>query len=73
LNGKCADYIINSANYAFGFTILWGSVWTREAQKNPMCGGEVLEGAVVEFTSIIALDGLKGERELCSDISAKVR
>jgi hypothetical protein len=38
-----------------------------------MCGGEILEGAVVEFTSVIALDGLKRERELCSDISAKVR
>lgn len=73
MDGKCADYVVNSANDTFGFTILWGSVRTREAQKNPMCGGEVLKGAAVEFTSVITLNGLKGERKLCGNISTEVR
>lgn len=38
-----------------------------------MLDGEILKGAIVEFAAVVALDRLERKRELCSDISTKVR
>ena len=56
--------LVDSTNDAFSLTVLWGSIGTRETQLNPMVGGEILEGVVDEFMSVITLNCLK-ERENC--------
>ena len=63
MDEQCAADNAQRTNDAFSFTVLWGSIGTRETQLNPIVSGEILEGVVVEFSSVIALNSL--ERENC--------
>ena len=52
-----ADYVVDSANDTFSFTILWRSVGARETKKDLVLDGEVLKSAIVEFASVVAQIG----------------
>jgi hypothetical protein len=54
-----------------GFTIPRRSVWTRHSQNHPISGEECMRESVVEFTTIVALDGFDSAAKLCGDISEK--
>ena len=61
-NGPMKDYIPHhvrdSADYSFGFAILWRSVGAREAKLDAMGGEKGVKLLVVEFTSIVTLETL---------------
>jgi hypothetical protein len=65
-------HIIDGANDAFDFTVLWRSVGTRYPQKDPFGGEEYMRGGVIKLTAIVALYGFDGAAKLCGDISEKM-
>jgi hypothetical protein len=71
LKKQGTHHIIDGANNAFGFTVLWRSVGTRHPQKDPFGGEECAREGVIELTVIVALDGFDGAAKLCGDISEK--
>jgi hypothetical protein len=69
LEKQGTQHIIDGVKDALGFTVLWGSVWTRHPQKYPFSGKECMRGGVIELTTIVALDDFDGAAKLCGDIS----
>jgi hypothetical protein len=66
-----ARCIIDGADDALSFTVLWWSVGIRHPQKNPFGGEECARGSVIELTAIVALDDFDGATKLCENISEK--
>jgi hypothetical protein len=65
------QHIIDGAEDALVFTILWRSVGTRHPQKYPFSGKECVRRGIIKLTVIVALDGFDGAVKLCGDISKK--
>jgi hypothetical protein len=72
LKKQGAQHIIDGAEDALGFTILWRSVGTRHSQKYHFGGKECISGDIIELTTIVALDGFDGVAKLCGYISEKI-
>jgi hypothetical protein len=58
---------------SFGTTILWRSMRTRHVEGGTMNEEEGASSGVVEFMTVVALDGLNGGAKISSDIRKKVR
>jgi hypothetical protein len=71
LKEQGTQHIIDSANDAYDFTVLWRSVGTRHPQKYPFGGEECVRGGVIKLTAIVTLDCFDGAAKLCGDISEK--
>jgi hypothetical protein len=63
------QHIIDGAEDALDFTILWRSVGTRHPQKYPFGGEECARGGVIELTTIVVPDDFDGAAKLCGDIN----
>jgi hypothetical protein len=73
LKQKGAHGIVGGANHAFSLTILRRGIRTRHAQLNTVREEESSGGGVVKLTTIVTLDGLDGETELCGHPSEEVK
>ena len=60
------------ANHALSLAVLRGGVRARHAQLDTVREKESTGGRVVELSTIVALDGLDGEAELCGHPSEEV-
>ena len=65
--------VISGTDDKFGTTILRRSMRTGHANGGAMSEEKGTSGGVVEFVTVVALDGLKRGAELSSDIRKKVR
>jgi hypothetical protein len=72
LKKQGAQHIINGAEDALDFTVMWRSVGTRHPQKCPFGGEECVRGGVIELMTIVTLDDFHGATKLCGDISEKI-
>jgi hypothetical protein len=63
------EHVINGAENALGFTILWRSVWTRHLQNHPICDKECSRGSIIELMAMVPLNGFDGAAKPCGDIS----
>jgi hypothetical protein len=71
LKKQGAQHIINGAEDALVFIILWRSVGRRHPQKYPFGDEECARGYIIELMTIVALDDFDGVVKLCGDISEK--
>jgi hypothetical protein len=72
LKRQGVQHIINGADDALNFTVLWRSVGTRHPQKYPFSGEKCAGGGVNELTTIVTLDDFDGVAKLSGDISEKI-
>lgn len=66
---ESANAIVECTKNAFGLSILLGGVWACEAKKSAMFSEEGAICSVVEFSSIVSLEGFNGGRKLGANIS----
>ena len=69
---KSTNDIINWANFAFGFSILWGSFWTRETQANAMLGTKVMKRPIIKFTPWSHWKFFNRKAKLCENKCSKI-
>ena len=63
---------VGGANHALSLAVLRGGIRTRHAQLDTMREKEGTGGGVIELPTIVTLDNLDGEAELCGHLSEKV-
>jgi hypothetical protein len=73
LKQKGAHGVVGDANHAFSLAILRGGIRARHAQLDTVRGEESAGGGVIKLTTIVTLDGLDGEAELCGHPSEEVK
>jgi hypothetical protein len=73
LEQKGAHGVVGGANHAFGLAILRGGIRARHAQLNTVREEESTGGGVIKLMTIVTLDGLDGEAELCGHPSEEVK
>jgi hypothetical protein len=59
-----ADHIIDGEKSTLNFTVMQRGVWAGHPQDGPTGGKECAEGGIVEFTTIVTLDGFDGVSKL---------
>jgi hypothetical protein len=72
LKQKGTHGVVGGANHPLSLAILGRGVWTRHAELNTVREKEGTGGGVIELTTIVTLDGLDGEAELCRHPSEEV-
>jgi hypothetical protein len=65
LKQKGTHGVIGGANHPLSLAILRRGVWTRHAELNAVREEEIAGGGVIKLATIVTLDGLDGEAELC--------
>jgi hypothetical protein len=65
LKQKGTHGVIGGANHPLSLAILRRGVWTRHAELNTVREEESAGGGVIKLATIVTLDGLDGEAELC--------
>jgi hypothetical protein len=72
LKQKSPHGVIGGANHPLSLAILRRCVWTRHAELNTVREEESSGGGVIKLATIVTLDGLDGEAELCRHPSKEV-
>jgi hypothetical protein len=73
LEQKGAHGVICGANHALNFAILRGGIRARHAQLDTVREEEGTGGGVIKLTTIVTLDGLDCEAELCGHPGEEVK
>jgi hypothetical protein len=73
LEQKGAHGVVCGANHALSLAILRGGIRARHAQLDTVREEEGMRGGVIKLTTIVTLDGLDGEAELCGHPSEEVK
>jgi hypothetical protein len=73
LKEKGAHGVVGGANHPLNLAILRRSIWARHTQLNTVREKECTGGGVIKLTTIVTLDGLDGEAELCGHPSEEVK
>jgi hypothetical protein len=73
LKQEASNGVVYSADHAFGLAILRRGIRTGHAKVNTISKEESTGARVIELKTIITLDALYSDAELCADISKKVR
>jgi hypothetical protein len=72
LEKKRAHGLVDSTNHALSLAVLRGGVRARHAQLDTVREEERTGGGVIKLTTIVTLDGLDSETELCGHPSEEV-
>jgi hypothetical protein len=72
LEQESAHGVVGGANHALSLAVLRGCIRARHAQLDTVREKEGTGGGVVELPTIVTLDSLDGEAELCGHPSEKV-
>jgi len=72
LKEKSTHGVVGGANHALSLAVLRGGIRARHAQMDTVGEKEGTGGGVVELPTIVTLDSLDGEAELCGHPSEKV-
>jgi hypothetical protein len=72
LKQKGTHSVVGGTNHPLSLAILRGGVWTRHAELNTVREEEISGGGVIKLATIVTLDGLDGEAELCGHPSKEV-
>jgi hypothetical protein len=70
---KGAHGVVGGANHPFSLAILGRGIWAKHAQLNTVREKEGTGGGVIKLTTIVTLDGLDGEADLCGHPSEEVK
>jgi hypothetical protein len=62
------DDVVSGTDNTFGTIILWRSMRTRHVKGGAMSEEKGASGGVIEFTTVVTLDGLNRGAKLSSDI-----
>jgi hypothetical protein len=73
LKEKGAHGVVGGANHLLSLAILRRGIWARNAQLNTVRDKECSGGGVIKLTTIVTLDSLDGETELCGHPSKEVK
>jgi hypothetical protein len=73
LEQKSAHGVVCGANHALSLAILRGGIRARHAQLNTVREEKGTGGGVIKLTTIVTLDDLNGEAELCGHPSEEAR
>jgi hypothetical protein len=73
LKEKGAHGVVGGANHPLSLAILRRGIRARHAQLNTVREKEGTGGGVIKLTTIVTLDGLDGEAELCGHPSEEVK
>ena len=72
LEQESAHGVVGGANHALSLAVLRGGIRARHAQLDTVREKEGAGGGVIKLPTIVTLDGLDGEAELCGHPSEKV-
>jgi len=72
LQEKSAHGVVGGANHALSLAVLRGGIRARHAQLDTVREEEGTGGRVIKLLTIVTLDGLDGEAELCGHPSEEV-
>ena len=72
LKEKSAHGVVGGANHALSLAILRGGIRARHAQLDTVREEEGTGGGVIELPTIVTMDGLDDEAELCRHPSEEV-
>jgi len=72
LKEKSTHGVVGGANHALSLAVLRGGIRARHAQLDTVREKEGTGGGVIELPTIVTLDSLDGEVELCGHPSEKV-
>jgi hypothetical protein len=72
LKQQRAEHIIDGSKRTSGFTVLRRGVWVGHPQDNPTRGKECTGGGIVEFMTVVTLDGFDGASKLRGNKDKKI-